>query len=337
MKRIIGTGGIGTGIFYRLEDNRDIGREETRLAHRLDQKDYCKQHIILHYLAVLLRDLQKPVGVFPIGAVGEDAMGSELLREMRDAGMRIDHVKRLPDAATLSAICYLFPNGDGGNLTESRSACARISPRDIERAWRRIRPGHGESLILAAPEVPLASRVRLLQLGRKHGAFNVASFIAQEVPEFKKRGWFRLVDLLAVNLNEAAALAGVREDQPPKKIAMACGRAARKDNPGLRIVVTAGSRGAFGLERDRSLFLPVLKVKARNTAGAGDAFLSGVMLGTILGHPFISDDGKCALRLGRAIAAMKVLAPHTINFDIRLKSLRAFLRAHGESGLLQAD
>jgi hypothetical protein len=64
---IVGTGGIGTGLFYRLEGNHAIGREESRRAHRLQRRDACKQHIVLHYLATLLRDLGCPVTVTPVG------------------------------------------------------------------------------------------------------------------------------------------------------------------------------------------------------------------------------------------------------------------------------
>jgi hypothetical protein len=38
---VIATGGIGSGIFLALEDNRTLGREESRPANLLNQRDYC--------------------------------------------------------------------------------------------------------------------------------------------------------------------------------------------------------------------------------------------------------------------------------------------------------
>ncbi len=331
--KIIGTGGIGTGVFYRLESNRDIGRDESRPAHRLDQRDYCKQHIILHYLAVLLRDLKMPVSVIPIGAVGDDDAGTDLLREMRKAGMRLEHVRRLPNAATLTAVCYLFPDGSGGNFTESQSACETVSPRIIRQAWASIRVGWEESMVLAAPEVPLESRAMLLELGRRAAAWNVASFVSQETTQLRREKLLRWVDLVSFNLDEAAALAGVSPRKPVETVVRACRDAAQNFNPDIQIIITAGSKGAFGFERQASLFLPRLKVEACNTAGAGDALLSGIMLGRALGLPFVDVKGRSGLHLGRALAAMKVLSPHTIHFGINLRSLRAFLQRQRQGKL----
>ena len=51
---VVGTGGIGSGIFLALEGNRTLGREESRPADLLDQRDYCKLHIVSHYVRRLL-------------------------------------------------------------------------------------------------------------------------------------------------------------------------------------------------------------------------------------------------------------------------------------------
>ena len=79
------------------------------------------------------------------------------------------------------------------------------------------------------------------------------------------------------------------------------------------------------------MFLPRLKVKPVNTRRGGRRLFVGRDAGkNVLGLPFIGRDRPTCLHLGRALAAMKVLSPHTINFDINLKSLRAFLRRQGE-------
>lgn len=329
---IIGTGGIGTGVFYRLEGNQAIGREESRRAHRLDRRDACKQHIILHYLAVLLRDLRRPVAVTPIGAVGDDEDGRALRGEMTAAGMRIDHVCPLPGAATLSAVCFLFPDGRGGNLTESDSACERVTPAFIDKAWRALKPPRGRTMVLAAPEVPLASRLRLLKHGRDAGAFNVASLITAEIGPAIRAGLPGLIDLLALNLDEAAALARIPADACAGRIAAACAEWAARKYPELRLTVTAGPEGAFGIAGGVVRKIPVLPVKVVNTAGAGDAFLSGVMLGKILGLPFMEGDASC-LHLGGAMGSMKVTGKDTIHNGIDLVGLRRFLRQKGQNAL----
>jgi hypothetical protein len=49
----IGIGGIGAGIMYSLHGEHDLGRNESRLGELLDSRDYCKLHIIEHYIARL--------------------------------------------------------------------------------------------------------------------------------------------------------------------------------------------------------------------------------------------------------------------------------------------
>jgi len=53
-RQLVGVGGIGTGLFFELEGNHTLGRNESRPARFLSIRDYCKLHIISHYVAVLL-------------------------------------------------------------------------------------------------------------------------------------------------------------------------------------------------------------------------------------------------------------------------------------------
>ncbi|HEX6907174.1 MAG TPA: hypothetical protein VF154_11240, partial [Terriglobales bacterium] len=45
-RRLIGIGGIGSGIFFALDGEHTLGREESRLGKLLEVRDYCKLHII---------------------------------------------------------------------------------------------------------------------------------------------------------------------------------------------------------------------------------------------------------------------------------------------------
>ena len=53
-RALIGTGGIGSGMFFALDGNHTLGREESRSGHFLDRRDYCKLHIVSHYVRRLL-------------------------------------------------------------------------------------------------------------------------------------------------------------------------------------------------------------------------------------------------------------------------------------------
>ena len=80
-KAMIGVGGIGSGSFFLLNGDHTLGREESRSGRFLDKRDYCKLHIISHYVKALLG---KDFAVIPVGRVGNDDIGTTLLAEVGD-------------------------------------------------------------------------------------------------------------------------------------------------------------------------------------------------------------------------------------------------------------
>lgn len=53
-RALLGVGGIGTGSFFALEGNHTLARNESRPGRLLDIRDYCKLHIVAHYIARFL-------------------------------------------------------------------------------------------------------------------------------------------------------------------------------------------------------------------------------------------------------------------------------------------
>ena len=60
-----------------------------------------------------------------------------------------------------------------------------------------------DEIILSVPEVPLDPRIRILEYGRKRGSFNICSFLSAEASDFISLGGIELVDLFALNIDEA--------------------------------------------------------------------------------------------------------------------------------------
>lgn len=338
-RRLVGVGGIGSGIFFALEGDHDLGRNESRPARLLDVRDYCKLHIVAQYPTVLLgaHEDQGPFHVVPVGKVGIDEAGLRLRAEMELSGMDVRFVDAVPGRPTLLSVCFQYPDGSGGNVTTVDSAASLVGERDIDQVERWLGPG---TIALAAPEVPLAVRRHLLRRATEKGALRVASLTTAEIPEAKATGFLALVDLLSLNEDEAAALAG--EPLPERAPEAALRRLAdvtTAAQPGMRLVVTAGSRGAFALERGAWSHAPSLPVRALSSAGAGDALLGGVLSGLAAGLPFASGSGRrdtlaarplaSALELGALVAAFKVTSPHTIPPDLSLDAVVDFAREHG--------
>lgn len=322
--KIIGTGGLGTGIVYRLKGNHDLGRNESRAATLLDQKDFCKLHIIFHYVAKLLKELNYPAQILPVGAVGEDDPGRRVLGLMAEVGMNTKYIRVLPDWPTLFGVCYTFPDGSGGNLGGINSACGQVTPAMIAEMAHEM----DHSLVLAAPEVPMASRKKLLQLATEQGCFTAASFVSEELASKSTQKLLRFVDLLAINIDEALALSGLSMENSFIEIVKACVQKILTVKKSPKILITNGKQGAYAYEEGILQYLPALRVKAANTAGAGDAALAGLLIGVALDLPFLGKDGLSCFRLSRLLAAMSVTWPDTIHFGINLASLKAFAKEH---------
>jgi ribokinase len=316
---LLGTGGIGSGLFFALNGDHTLGREESRSGRFLNQRDYCKLHIIAHYVAALLPPQFQTI---PIGMVGEDELGKQLVAEMRQVGMDTRHVQICPDEQTLMGICFLYPDGSGGNLTPDSSASQRVNAAFIAGEADEFARFAGRGIALAAPEVPLEARQELLNLASRYGYLRTASFTSGELKERPVVEMLAQVDLLSINIDEAAALLGKNaSDLPAEEIAGATFARLRQLNPSIQATITAGRQGSWGWDGQRNQHLPALPVQVANTAGAGDAFLAGMIVACVVGLEFYQ-----AQELATLIAGYSTTSPHTIHLELDRRSLRAFAR-----------
>jgi sugar/nucleoside kinase (ribokinase family) len=342
-QRLVGVGGIGTGLFLAVEGDRTLGRGESRAARLMNVRDYCKLHTVAHHVSVLLgaREAGRPFHVVPVGVVGDDDAGRRMVGEMSDAGMDVRRVRTIEGRPTLFSVCFQYPNGEGGNITTSDSAAAALSDADVDEAAGLLGP---EAIALAQPEVPLGPRRRFLQLAGERGALRAASFTSLELDEASATGTLGLVDVLALNEDEASRIAGaVLDPDEPGPFLRRCVDAIGAQGRGLRLVVTAGERGAFAIEDGRSAHRAAPRVEVASTAGCGDALLAGVLVGLAVGAPFLADTTAPtgiddALGLGVTLASLNATSPHTIHPSATADALLAFARSSGlEPGGALAD
>ncbi|RPI23644.1 MAG: carbohydrate kinase family protein [Acidobacteria bacterium] len=320
-RALIGVGGIGSGVFFAIRGNETVGREESRLGRFLDRRDYCKLHIIAHYVATLLGP---DFVTMPVGRVGDDPTGQRLLREMVEAGIETRFVKVARGYPTLHSFCFLYPDGAGGNLTTEDSACSRIDARALEEAAPEFDRFLGEGIALAAPEVPLSARAALLDLGRSRTFFNVAAFSSEEILPALENGLLNNVDLLGMNRHEAATLTNLpAEEYDPERIFEAAIAVLDRHQPGMLVSVTAGAQGSWVWNGRRATHRPALRVAVRSAAGAGDAHLAGLIAGLSAG---MTPDQ--AHELASLLASFTVTSPHTIHPDVSRSTLREFACGH---------
>lgn len=313
---MLGVGGIGTGSFFALDGNHTLGREESRSGYFLDRRDYCKLHIVSHYVKALLGD---EFAVFPIGKVGGDDAGQRLLGEMRDIGLDLQFVETCPGEQTLYSFCFLYPDGSGGNMTVNDSACSKVDPEFVAQAELAFHRHRDRGVALAVSEVPLPARQKLLQMGTAYQFLRVAAFNSAEMQPAIEMDMLGMVDILCINLDEAGAVIGVKPDhETPFRTVEEAVHKLSGINPDMAISITAGKWGSWMWDRHAINHMAAFPVTVVNTAGAGDAFMAGLLVG-LVGNLSLPE----AQELGTLVAALSVTSPHTINAEIDRCSLLA--------------
>lgn len=320
-KGLIGVGGIGTGVFFQINGDHTLGREESRSGHFLDQRDYCKLHIIAHYVRALTGPAFKTI---PIGRLGTDNEGQQLLDEMTEAGFDCQHVQVVEGGQTLFSFCFVYPDGRGGNLTTDNSVNASVDAVLVSQAEPEFRALRDQGIALAVPEVPLAARLRLLEMGSQYGFLRVTSMTTEEMHSPVSSHILARTDLFAGNIEEASALAelepGVNE---PRIVAETVMKKLRAINPAVRGLITAGAQGSWGWDEHMLYHEPSIPVQPVSTAGAGDAHLAGLIVGLVAGLSMAD-----ALKLGVLTAALSITSPHTIHPSLDQNTLRELVLQH---------
>lgn len=323
IKKIIGTGGIGKGLFFLSREEETLGRNESRMAVLSDAKDYCKLHIVFHYLG---RFLTPGILVYPIGKVGCDENGRSCKEQMKAAGLNVSWVKESSAHPTMLSICIQYPDKSGGNITADNSACQEVDAEYLTEAARDIGVGP-DTIVAALPEVPLEGRLALLRYGKERGAFCVASCGTAEIKEFVRQKGPEVCDLLALNQEETAELAGMMKVRDACDAQEAADR-IQKRYPGLNLWLTVGAEGSLlAISKKRAVYGPLPGVKVKNTGGAGDASLAGLLAGYCLGLPwqgevFSGPDARSAGELATLLGGISVESEDSINLDITPDSVR---------------
>ena len=324
--RVVGVGGIGTGMFLAVEGDATIGRTESRAAHLLDARDSCKLHDVVHHVATLLG--AEPSGrpsfhVVPVGVVGGDDAGERLVGEMSDAGIDVTRIRVDTARPTLFSVCFQYPGGDGGNLTTADSAAATLTVEDVERVAPLL---DDRTIALAQPEVPMDPRRRLLELAGDAGSLRAASFTSLELDEARSTGMFELVDLVTVNRGEAATIAhhGVDTEHPERFLRTVAAAFGAPRRP-VRVVVTVGGGGAYAIEGGHWAHRPAPAVEVVSSAGSGDALLAGILVALVAGAPFLGDAAwpviDDAVGLGVLLGSLNATSPHTIHPEATVDQL----------------
>jgi ribokinase len=222
-------------------------------------------------------------GVAIVGAVGDDDLGREAIAALEAEGVDCSALAVRQGMATGVALIVVDDAGEN-QIAVAPGANATLSPAEVEKALPRLLGR--ETVLLACLEVPIGAVLAGALAARAAGAcFVLNPAPAQQVPF----DLLRLAGVVTPNEHEVSRLI---HDQAGAEASssVASGSAGTEATPedharalwarlpGLRCVVTLGSRGAFlvGPETSQGCHVAALSVHPADTTGAGDA-LNGAL------------------------------------------------------------
>ncbi|HEV2392863.1 MAG TPA: carbohydrate kinase family protein [Verrucomicrobiae bacterium] len=297
----------------------------------------------------VLMDLARSRAPFPLwaaGLVGKDALGQRILDDCRQNKIDVRHLGATPKAPT-SYTDVMTEQGHGRRtFFHARGANALWKGADLD--FDRIRPRifHlGYLLLLDALDQPDATygtkAARLLAAAQAAGVKTSVDVVSEDSDRFPKivNPALKHVDYCILNEIEAGKTTGFKMRSPDgalDTVALRHAAGALLQQGVRELVVIHFPEGAFARARrgedywQRSLKLPPDYIAG--TAGAGDAFCAGVLLG--LHQEW--DLGRCLLT-GVCIASAS-LSDATCTAGVKsLDSSLALARKFGLGPRLQKD
>jgi ribokinase len=225
-----------------------------------------------------------------VGALGDDIYAGMTVDNLIAQGVDAARVARVEGSSGVAPI-WVEPDGTNRIIVVGGANDAV----DPEAAAAAVRSLAGVGVVVGQLEIPQAVTAAAFRAARAVGALTILNPAPAASLD---AGLLDGADWLIPNETEFAILAGIERFDPSDDAALvAFARQVRS-----RLVVTLGSRGvalvtqAGAVER-----VPVVRVEAIDTTGAGDAFVGAFAYGLAAGLPELT-----AVRLGIACASDSV-------------------------------
>ena len=237
------------------------------------------------------------VSVDLAGYSGADAVGDAFRVTLAELGVGLGRLPRHPSAGTGTSVIAVAPSGERTVLyVNGANACFELDavPDEWLDGVRVVSVGAVYVLPQFAPDAVAA----LFRRARRRGVVTVLNVCpVPERADLRSMGEVLAeTDVFVLNLDEGRQLAGAQEPEAILRALEAQTRGA--------VLLTLGADGCC-LRRGRRIeYVPAVPAEVVDTTGAGDAFVAGVIAGTLTGMALAD-----AARLGCQVAAYAVTGP----------------------------
>lgn len=227
--------------------------------------------------------------------MGADAAGAALASHLAQLGVDLTGLRQIPGARTAEYAAALEPDGALRLGLADMAIFDQFSPADAQAALARPC-----GWIFADCNLP-AECLRLLAApAAARPKLAVDAVSASKVARLPSSG----VDLLLLNMQEAAALSG-------EAMAPAAAARALQARGFPRLVMTLGAAGALIADGQALRLMPAAPADVRDATGAGDALIAATLWRLIAG-----DDLATAAAVGMRAAALTLASFDSVRADL---------------------
>ena len=213
--------------------------------------------------------------------VGRDVFGEGTLANFREWGVDAEHLLFTDEAFSGVAPIAVDPEGNNSIIIVT-GANDLLTAEEIERARPAIAAA---SVLVCQLEIPVETSLAALRVARDEGVttvFNPAPARA-ELPE----ELYRLSDVICPNEPETELLVGrpiAGDEEAAARELLARGAGS--------VILTLGERGCLVVDAREARHVPVERVEAVDTTGAGDAFVGSLAYFLAQGRPLVDAAGR---------------------------------------------
>ncbi|WDG39881.1 ribokinase [Pseudomonas synxantha] len=202
--------------------------------------------------------------VLMLSNVGDDMFADNTVANFQRFGIDTRYVQRVPGVS--SGVAPIFVRADSHNsILIVKGANAHLLPVDIETAAADLRDC---TLIVLQLEINLETVYHAIEFAHRQGI----AVLLNPAPALAglSREHLAHLDFLIPNESELALITGEVVDSPESARTAARGLVTS----GIRhVIVTLGEHGALYVGEEGEFQVPGVRVDARDTTGAGDAFI----------------------------------------------------------------
>ena len=210
--------------------------------------------------------------VFMVARVGDDLFGPATILNFQKVGIDTANVKQVAGVSTGVAPIFVDPTGQN-RIIVIKGANDTLKPADVDAAAETLK--HVDCIVLQF-EIPLETVYYTIQFANKHKIRCILNPAPGQPIDVKA---VANLDYFVPNESEAETITGM----PVRNLEDAKVCAQKLLSSGIRrVIITLGSNGSLLAGSEGMEHMPAFKVNAKDSTGAGDAFIGS--FATFLGE-----------------------------------------------------